>query len=192
MMLNVLYEKYPHCVTVHGRRYPIVTDFREWIRFSELAEDEDIPWQTQVGLMLQWFEDAIPDDLESALYALGDFLVARALYPEDDDLEEKEEKNIKPAFSFQDDAGCIYSAFAECYGIDLQTIPYMHWWKFKTLFDWLPENTEIKQRMMYRTIDVKTIKDKDERKRVREIQNRIAIRKKNRYVSDYDIGDAFA
>ena len=192
-MMNILYEKFPECVLVHGVAYPIETDFREWIRFSELVEDDELPWQIKVRLMLRWYREEVPDDLESAVYALGDFLAARKLYLSADEEEESEEnKKVKPAFSFQDDAGCIYSAFVDCYGIDLQTVPYMHWWNFKTLFDWLPENMEIKQRMLYRTIDINSIKDKEERKRVRRIQKAIALRKKTRYVDDYEIGDVFA
>lgn len=192
-MANILYEQFPTYVVVHGIRYPIETDFREWIRFSELVEDDDVPWQVKVQLMLQWYRKDVPTDLEAAVYALGDFLSARKLYlTDDEDDTTEDEKEIKPAFSFQDDAGCIYSAFVDCYGINLQTVPYMHWWNFKTLFDWLPESTEIKQRMMYRTLDINSIKDKEERKRIRRIQKAIALRKKKRYMNDYDIGDVFA
>lgn len=188
-MLNVLYEKFPDHVLVHGVRYPIETDFREWIRFAELVEDDAVSWQIKAELMLNWYKE-YPSDIESAIYALGDFLSAKSLYQESEKNEQNQE-NRKPAFSFQEDAGCIYSAFVDVYGIDLQTIPYMHWWKFKTLFDWLPENTEIKQRIMYRTIDVSSIKDKEERKRVKRIQEAIALRKKVYSMSDYDIGDMF-
>lgn len=187
-MLNVLYEKFPEYVTVRGNKYPIETDFREWIRFAELVEDDSVPWQIKAELMLRWYKKC-PSDIEEAIYALGDFLSAKKLYSEKKETVQQE--NRKPAFSFQEDAGCIYSAFVDSYGIDLQTIPYMHWWKFKTLFDWLPENTEIKQRMMYRTIDISSIKDKEERKRVKRIQEAIALRKKEYRMSDYDIGDMF-
>lgn len=188
-MLNVLYEKFPEHVIVHGIRYPIETDFREWIRFSELVEDDSVPWQIKVELMLRWYCVDVPDDLEAAIYALGDFLAARNLYGADEIIESDKKE---PVFSFSDDAGCIYSAFIDCYGIDLQRIPHMHWWKFKTLFDGLPHNTEIKQRIMYRSTDANSIKDKEERKRVKRIQKEIALKKKNRCMSDYEIGDAFA
>lgn len=189
-MLNVLYEKFPDYVLIHGVRYSIETDFREWIRFAELVEDDNVPWQIKAELMLKWYKKC-PEDIEIAIYALGNFLSANGLYQETEVTEQNKE-NRKPAFSFQEDAGCIYSAFIDCYGIDLQTIPYMHWWKFKTLFDWLPENTEIKQRMLYRTIDISSIKDKEERKRVKRIQEAIALKKKVYAMSDYDIGDMFA
>lgn len=94
---------------------------------------------------------------------------------------------------FEQDAECIYSAFREVYGINLQTIPYMHWWEFQTLFAGLPEKTEIKQRIMYRSIDLRTIKDKDERKRIKKIQEIVALKKKNRRkMTDYEIGEMFA
>lgn len=191
-MLNVLYEKLPDYVTVHGIRYPIETDFREWIRFAELADDEEVQWNIKCNLMLRWYCKRIPEDLESAIYALGDFLAARNLYMQDDDDEQVEKIVHKPAFSFEDDAGCIYAAFIDCYGIDLQEVEYMHWWKFRTLFDGLPEDTEIKQRMMYRTIDANSIKDKNERNRVKKIQKEIALHKKRRCMGDYEIGDMFA
>ncbi|MEE1085824.1 MAG: bacteriophage Gp15 family protein [Schaedlerella sp.] len=191
-MLNVLYEKFPDYVTVHGVKYPIETDFREWIRFIELADDDTLPWQMQVQLMMQWYTEEMPEDLEAAILELGDFLAAQKLYSDNNYISEQHSQKQKPAFSFKEDAGCIYSAFVDCYKIDLQTVPYMHWWKFKTLFDWLPEDTEIKQRIHYRTLDANSIKDKEERKRAKRIQNQIALKKKKKYMDDYDIGDVFA
>ncbi len=189
-MFNSLYEKFPEGVWVEGKYHEIETDFREWIRFSELIEDDDVPEQVKCGLMLQWYRD-IPENLKEALMALGAFLSADDLYPNDSGRPQNN-KNRQPVFSFQEDAGCIYSAFVECYGIDLQKIPYMHWWKFRILFDGLPENTEIKQRMIYRSVDLSEIKDKEERKRIKKIKKEIAIRKKRSKIDDYDIGDVFA
>lgn len=191
-MLNVLYEELPDYVIVHGIRYKIETDFREWIRFSELVEDDSVPWQIKVELMLRWYCENVPGDLEAAIYALGDFLSARNLYQECDKEVEEDSRPLEPAFSFSDDAGCVYAAFVECYGIDLQRVRYMHWWKFKTLLDGLPHDTEFKQRIMYRSIDANSINDKEERKRVKRIQKEIALKKKNRSMSDFDIGDVFA
>lgn len=194
--MNVLCDQFPEYVNVHGRRYEIETDFREWIRFLNLICDEQVPWQTRAGLMLRWYRRDIPEDLEAAIYALGEFLSAWKLYEnlhEEDQRDNEGVNHNKPAFSFEEDAGCIYSAFMECYGIDLETVEYMHWWKFRTLFDWLPENTEIKQRIYYRTLDLKTIKDKEERSRVKRIQERVRLRgKKHGCVNDYSIGDVFA
>lgn len=110
--------------------------------------------------------------------------------------DNEENDNSAPApkqvYSFKQDAGCIYSAFREAYNINLQTIPYMHWWEFQALFAGLPEHTEIKQRIMYRSIDPRSIKDKDERKRIEKIQRAIELKKSRRKMTDYEIGDMFA
>ena len=109
---------------------------------------------------------------------MGDFLTMKTENAEED--ESITGSAPKQLYSFEQDAECIYSAFREVYGINLQTIPYMHWWEFQTLFAGLPEKTEIKQRIMYRSIDLRTIKDKDERKRIKKIQEVVALKKRNR------------
>ena len=189
-MINVLYDDLPDYVEVAGNKYQIITDFREWIRLTELVDDDSVPDIVKGRLLVKWYTGEVPQDLELAINALGDFLTGYGLRY--DDTDKCEFKNTIPAFSYSEDAGCIYSAFWECYGIDLQTVGYMHWWKFQTLFDWLPESTEIKQRMMYRTMNLSDIKDKDERKRVKHIQDRIQLKKKRKYMSDFEIGDAFS
>mgnify|MGYP004511271969 CR=1 FL=1 len=189
--MNILVDKFPDTVCVNGEDFLIETDFREWIRFIKLIEDENISWQMKCRLLLQWYRNGIPDDLETAVYALGDFLAMKTETTEEQD--EGVSSNSKQLYSFEQDAECIYSAFREVYGINLQTIPYMHWWEFQTLFVGLPEKTEIKQRIMYRSIDLRTIKDKDERKRIKKIQDIVALKKKNRRkITDYEIGDMFA
>lgn len=190
--MNILYERFPESVKVNGEYYPVITDFREWLRFAELVEDDSVPWQIKCRSLLQWYTDRIPDDIEAAIYALGDFFTCKKMYKEDSEEEEEEQKRIKPVFSFSEDAGCIYAAFREAYGIDLQKVNYMHWFEFRSLFDWLPDNTEIKQRIMYRSIDPGTIRDKDERKRIKKIQRAVALKKKQRKLDDYEIGDMFS
>lgn len=41
-------------------------------------------------------------------------------------------------------------------------------------------------------MNLSDIKDKDERKRVKRIQDRIQLKKKRKYMSDFEIGDAFS
>ena len=188
--MNILIDKFPETVKVNGKVYPVETDFREWIRFTKLVEDEDVPWQIKCHLLMQWYIEDIPDDLEGAINALGDFL---AMKQEDDEQEsDAPAKPPKQVYSFDEDMTWIYSAFREVYGINLQTVSYMHWWEFRSLFDWLPDDTEIKQRIMYRSIDPGTVPDKNERKRIKKIQRAVALKKKRRKLDDYEIGDMFA
>ena len=119
--MNILYEQFPEEVKVNGEYYPIVTDFREWIRFTELVEDDSVPWWMKCGLLLQWYLDQIPDDIEAAIYALGDFLMCKRMYQ--DDLEDEEEGRRKEGsryFLFGRCRSHLCKLFREAYGIDLQ------------------------------------------------------------------------
>ena len=61
------------------------------------------------------------------------------------------------------------------YKIDLNSIEYMHWWKFKALFEGLTENTQIVKIMGYRAMDLSKIKDKEEKKRYKKLQREYAL-----------------
>lgn len=190
--MNILFQNFPDTVDVNGREYPVVTDFREWIKLHEFLKEVDTFTPEILRMILDWYVDEVPRDIEAAILALEEFLAAEELQDYKSS-EEEEERPGAPVFSFSQDAVFIYSAFREVYGIDLENIEYMHWWKFKTLFDGLPSDTEIKERIYYRGVNLNAIKDKEERKRIQKIQRRIAIRdERKKVVSDYDIGDAFA
>ena len=40
--MNILFEEFPDSVCVNGENYQIETDFREWIRFIQLVEDDEV------------------------------------------------------------------------------------------------------------------------------------------------------
>lgn len=85
-------------------------------------------------------------------------------------------QNHRPgALSWQYDAAYVYAAFLSVYHMDLQQVEQMHWHLFLGLFDALPDETPIKQRMGYRSVNLAEIKDKNERRRIRKIQDRIRI-----------------
>lgn len=43
-------------------------------------------------------------------------------------------KKQTAVYSFEHDDGYIYAAFMDVYGIDITSLEYLHWWKFKSLF----------------------------------------------------------
>ena len=69
----------------------------------------------------------------------------------------------KRSFDFEYDAELIYSAFMQQYKIDLSEAQ-MHWWKFKSLFGGLSEDTHFVKVVQYRTMDLSKIKDKVQKK----------------------------
>lgn len=186
--MNLFYEDYPTTIFVAGEEIPIVTDFREYVKLIDTLNDDSLSSAEKYFLLSQYFLYK-PSDFVQAMEALTSFVLMETEGQEDFEKTEKYCMNKREVYSFQYDYPFIFSAFLSEYGINIREIPYMHWWEFRNLFDGLPENMEIKQRMYYRSIDLNTIKNKEERKRIQKIQN--AIRLPQNDMSDYDIGDAF-
>ncbi len=77
----------------------------------------------------------------------------------------------KQIYSYEFDDNYIYGAFMQQYNIDLQDIEYLHWWKFKAMFDCLQDDTKIVEIMGYRAMDLRKIKDKKEREHYKKLKN---------------------
>ena len=190
-MMNLMYENFPEAIDVCGDTVPIVTDFREYIKLIDMLADSELSVSDKQLCILQYFK-SMPCDFDEALGGLGDFVTMSKLKP---DLQSSQDENKdddppqKALYSFSYDYPYIFSAFMRDYGINIRTIPYMHWWEFRMLFDGLSNDNEIKQRIMYRGIDLNDVKDKDERKRIMKIQREIKLPED--ILTDYDIGDAF-
>ena len=188
--MNFFYEAFPDSVHIRGEEVAIITDFREYIRLLDMLKCEELNAMQKIALLSQYFLDEIEIDKE-AISALTAFVVMD--FDSDEDSEEDEPDQHGPSknlFSYEIDYPFILSGFLRDYGIDLETVEYLHWWKFRMLFDGLSEDTEIKQRIMYRGINLSDIKDKDEQKRISRIQKRIQLPMEE--LTDYDIGNAFA
>lgn len=192
--MNLFYEKCPNSININGKEIGIVTDFREIIRLIDMLKDATLSPNVKIHFIGQYFYER-PDNLSLAIEELTAFIAMEQFRDREDKTvqleteiseDELQEKNL---FSFEVDYPYIFSAFLHDYGINIRTIQYMHWWEFRMLFDGLSEDTEIKQRIMYRNIDPGTIKDRDERRRIEKIQRAIAL--PDSALSDYDIGEAF-
>lgn len=190
--MNLFYEDYPTVLKVKNEFIPIITDFREYIKLLDMLNDEEVNGYEKMLFLQQYFLKE-PNNMDDAISRLTDFVSMKELNDvhteesgegEDTDVEEP-----KPLFSFALDYPYILAGFWQDYGIDISEIRYLHWWKFRQLFDGLSEKTEIKQRIMYRSIDLSTIKDKDERKRIEKIQRSIKLPESE--LTEYDIGNAF-
>ena len=190
--MNFFYEDFPETVTVHGEAMPIITDFREYIRLLDMLKSKDLDGFMKVCILREYFLKDIQMD-EEAVAALTKFVIMDLDDSTGNDgreVVEDQRTSKKNLFSYEIDYPYILSGFLRDYGIDLETVTYLHWWKFRMLFDGLSEDTEIKQRIMYRGINLSDIKDKDERKRISRIQSMIQLPQE--VLTDYDIGNAFA
>lgn len=190
-MMNLMYENFPEAIDVCGDTVPIVTDFREYIKLIDMLADSELSVSDKQLCILQYFK-SVPCDFDEALGGLVDFVTMSKLKPDLQSIQDENKDDDPPQkslYSFSYDYPYIFSAFMHDYGINIRTIPYMHWWEFRMLFDGLSNDNEIKQRIMYRGIDLNDVKDKDERKRIMKIQREIKL--PDDILTDYDIGDAF-
>ncbi len=202
--MNVFYEELPKSLEINGREYPVITDFREWIRFSDMLKS-DIPPKFKLEFLSEMFLEEVPDlytedEIEEVMDAITSFLsLSGTEFPdissdeanseEESEEVEYEEQRAKKAIYYEQDAPYIISAFRREYQIDLLSVPYMHWWEFRMLLDGLSEESQIKKRIYWRTCDVSKM-DKKERREILKIRRSITIPEEE-YVSDEDIGNAF-
>ncbi len=170
--MSLLIHKLP--TQVNGKI--INTDFKISILFELLMQDIKVPKELKLIKALELY---YPDfekisDYEKAIEQMLWF------YRCGKELANSNKVNINnkkynQIYSYEFDDNYIYSAFLQQYNVDLQETKYMHWWKFKALFDGLNENTEIVKIMGYRSINLAQIKDTEKRKYYKKMKSLYAL-----------------
>ena len=133
--MNLFYEALPTSVMVSGRLVRIRTDFRDYISLLDMLKDKDVKPVDKRLILSEYFLDDV-EISHPAIDALCDFMSADFSDGEASQTGTVRKKNL---FSFSVDYPYILSAFLRDYGIDLIDIKYLHWWKFRMLFDGLSE-----------------------------------------------------
>lgn len=174
MNKNILLDRLPQ-YTSSGLR--IRTDFRESIKFELLMQDRRINEKDKImqALNLYYYDLKEIKDIKQAINDLLWFYRCGKEIEKQEDSSEETEQRTKQIYSYEFDDEYIYSAFMEQYKIDLNSIKYLHWWKFKALFKSLNENTQFVKIMGYRAIDLSKIKDKDLKANYRKMQKTYAL-----------------
>lgn len=171
MNKNILLDELPQ-YTKSGLQ--IRTDFRESIKFELLMQDRNLSDEIKImqALQLYYYE---PDKITDIRKAIDDILWFYKCGKERQGSNSREEgettqERIKQIYSYEFDDEYIFSAFLEQYGIDLNEIKYMHWWKFKALFNSLNEKTQFVKIMSYRNMNIAKIKDKEMKSHYKKMQ----------------------
>lgn len=181
MQHNLLTGSLPVSANIHGREFPISTDFRALIELEKLILDGKQDKRTRITrIMRTMYPEAVPADIEVAfdevlfIYSCGNPPVKNA---KADKKKKNGEIDIKEKmiYDYEFDAPYIYGAFLSQYGIDLQDVDYLHWWKFQALFKSLPSTQKIVEIMGYRATDTSKIKDAKERARIIRLQQVYAL-----------------
>lgn len=159
--MNILIDVVPTSVEIDNKSYEINSDFRNSILFELLMQDSNLSEEEKIIQALELYYPTVPNNLTEAVEKMLWF------YRCDKEVRESKEKvdgkSFTQIYSFEYDDDYIYSAFLNQYGIDLQGVEYLHWWKFKAMFKSLKEDNEIVKIMNYRAMDLSKIKDKEQR-----------------------------
>lgn len=196
-MINMLIDSLPTTVEVAGREFVIASDFRTSILYEQLMQDPDIEERDKIlAASRLYFPDEFPGDYAEAMNKIIWFYsCGKELQEFQTDQSSKPKRNRfggKRLYDYDIDAPYFYAAFLSQYGIDLQDVEYMHWWKFQALFLGLSENQRLSQIMEYRAIDISKIKNRAERERYAALQNQYRlpdIRSKKQ--KQHDVGSMF-
>ena len=132
-----------------------------------LMQDDEVNEYDKIFTALELFYPTIPHDLQQGIDKIMWFYAGDTVQGKD--LGRGVTKSDQQ-YNYEYDADYIFAAFMDQYGIDLNEIEYMHWWKFKALFKNLKEDNLIVKIMQYRSIDLRKIKDKEEQKRYKELK----------------------
>lgn len=166
----------------------IRSDFRESIKFELLMQDNRINDNEKIPMALNLYYYEVPNDIVKAIedmlwfYRCGKEIKT----------SQKETSEARQIYSYEFDDEYIYSAFRDQYGINLQTIKYLHWWEFKALFQGLKEDNLIVKIMGYRSINLASIKDKEEKKYYKKLKKLYALPDmRTEEQKEADFGSAF-
>lgn len=182
--MNNFLKGLPKTINVNGKEIAINTDFRVWIRYEEIMLDEDKEAEKQIMEVLDTclvdeFTMTRLDDLEKlfdelmCFYGLGEKIKneKEADRDEEKDSDFSEKNKI---YSYEHDWSYIYSAFMECYNINLFTVN-LHWWEFKALFNGLNDKCRFSKIMSFRSMTITSKMSKEEKKYYREMKKIYAL-----------------
>lgn len=176
--MNILIDYLPQYVTIGNEEYKINTNFRTCILFSLLMEDESLIEEEKIINALELFySNEENSDKYNLLGENANKAVEKMLWfyicgknNEGQECQTKSTSKIKRIYDYEIDDMLIYSAFLDQYNIDLNSIKYLHWWKFKALFEGIKKDCKFSEVMSYRAIDLKDIKDPEQKKFYKEMQ----------------------
>lgn len=172
--MNILIDELPGTVMVSGREYEIRTDFRISMLFEILMQDGKVEPKDKTRQALELYYPVIPEDIKKAVDALLWFYkCGKADNPQKQRINARKSKSRVYSFEYDDDY--IYAAFMTQYGIDLQDVENLHWWKFRSMFNSLTNQCEFVKIMEYRSIDLREDMPKEQKAFYRKMKRIYAL-----------------
>ena len=184
--MNILVDRLPEVVKVGGSAFDIETDFRAGISFYLLIEAGE---NNPLKLCAPFFPNGMPYNISGAVDAVVYFIRGG-----EEPATDKVQKSSKPAFSYSVDSDAIYADFWRFYNVDL-SVDSLHWWTFRSLLMGLPEDSNFKTRIYYRTCNLRDLPKKEQRRiakirkeieiKAPETDSKITLEQRNKNMLDY-------
>lgn len=169
-MINLLLDNIDEVVK-NRIKIDFDTNFRIGIAFEIMMQNPKYSNKVKTFQALNLFYPEI-NQIKDVKQAIDDIIWFYSCGESEEKTSQKTKSNRKnkQIYSYVFDNDLIYSAFKNQYNIDLAEIDYLHWWKFKAMFNGLKADNKIVEIMGYRSIELSEIKDKEMRKHYKKLQ----------------------
>jgi len=160
--MDFLTKKLPDGVVIGSKFYPVHTDFRNWIKISEILEGYECSDSKRLAQIFSLCYKELPETVSEAVCGVYEF------YNCGNKQKLKEEGGSRKktrVFSFKEDGELIYAAFLSQYGIDL-TAENLHWYRFCALLSGLSGEHKLIKVIHYRSVKLSDIKAGAERNHI--------------------------
>lgn len=190
-------------VTINGEEHPIYMAFDNVMSALETFDDKELSESDRLyvflGIMFHDYDQELISSLDFETQVdvgqqIIDQINSEPIENQPVDLEgnpmPQPKRDGEQLVSFLLDAKYIYAAFMQAYGIDLiEQQGSLHWSKFSALLNALPDNTLMRQIIDIRKTNLNEIKDKNEKKRIRKLQQQFSL--ENKADSEEEGGDTY-
>lgn len=168
-MINLLLDNIDEVVN-ERIKIDFDTNFRIGIAFEIMMQNPKYSMQAKTYQALKLFYPEM-DKIKDIKKAIDDIIWFYSCGKSEEKTSQKNRKGKnKQIYSYEFDNDLIYSAFKNQYNVDLEEIEYLHWWKFKAMFNSLKSDNRIVEIMGYRAMELSKIKDKDMKKHYKQLQ----------------------
>ena len=168
-MINLLLDNIDEVVN-ERIKIDFDTNFRIGIAFEIMMQNTKYSIQAKTYQALKLFYPEI-NKIKDTKKAIDDIIWFYSCGKCEEKTSQKNRKGKnKQIYSYEFDNDLIYSAFKNQYNVDLEEIEYLHWWKFKAMFNGLKSDNRIVEIMGYRAMELSKIKDKDMKKHYKQLQ----------------------
>lgn len=151
--MNWLLEQLPDKVLVDSTEYLVDSDFRAILLIDQIMHDKELSdTQRVISALTIFYGDNPPKQTTQAIEKLVWFFRCGKEQSEQEERRGRFRRNTR-AIDYCVDSHLIWSAFLQVYQIDLTEPIQIHWWKFCSLMENLPDTCKLSKVMMYRTVD---------------------------------------